>query len=107
MAPSQKFVCKPNSLSMNVKVVSSGARQLLNISLVHGKSEGFTARYKVTQITKETLEDKIKKFCEGIAAFTEEDVQRLMPASNIMAALFAYRHLQEVRNSGGGLVWKK
>ncbi len=107
MKPNPRFICQPHTLSMDVNITASGARHILQISLSHSKSVGFTARYPIPQMTKEALEKKVKKFCNSIIDFTEEEIQQLLPASNIMSALFAKRRLEEVKNAGGGLIWRR
>ena len=100
------YVCKPSEIVVEANH-KTGSRFLYVCSKINGKV-GFEANYMfaVTE-DKDKFHEKVKTFCNAMLMFTEDEVQDYVDEDKIMPALYAYRHLKEVRERGGGLIWKR
>ena len=100
------YVCTPSSIKIEASH-STGSKYLYVCSKI-GDKVGFEARY-IFSITeeKEEFHKKVKIFCDAIFMFTEDEIQDYIGENKIMPALYAYRHLKEVRERGGGLIWRR
>tara|TARA_R110000824_G_scaffold136475_1_gene300135 strand:+ start:211 stop:567 length:357 start_codon:yes stop_codon:yes gene_type:complete len=101
-----QYVCEPNSIKIIAQIAPS-AHGKINVTLYINEKEALFGSYRVIDLEMETINNRVATFCDGLALFTEEDIQSYITVEKSTLARHAYRSLKEVRNKLGRLIWKR
>jgi hypothetical protein len=101
-----QYVCEPNSIKIVAQIAPS-AHGKINVTLYVDEREALFGSYRVQDLEVETINSRVATFCDGLALFTDEDIQSYVSEDKSTLARHAYRFLKEVRNKLGRLIWKR
>jgi len=100
------YVCEPNNMRILVEIAPS-AHGKINVTLFIDEKEALFGTYRVKNLDKDTLNERVATFCKGIAMFSEDDIRSYVTEDRSILARNAKRYLKEVRNKLGSLIWRK
>jgi len=100
------YVCDPQSMKIEAEFPLGSLYLFINVKV--SNKIAFEGQYSMRPANdKKEIDDKVILFCNAMLMFTEDEIYDYVDGSRIMPALYAYRNLKEVKNRGGGLVWKR
>ena len=100
------YACEPQNILIKADY-PPGARRL-KVNLYVDSKLVLEGEYRINFPDKEEIFHKrVKTFCVGLSTFTEKELEEYIMDDRYMGALYAFRHLNNVRTKTGKLIWSR
>lgn len=97
------FVCEPR----DIKIVADPYLSKLDVSLFVNDKLVIIGKYTILDTDISTINEKVKRFCNGIASFEDEEIDHYFTKDRALLTKYVNNYLRVVRSSLGRLVWKR